>query len=115
VAQVTRIELVDDLDGKPIPKGKGETVEFGLDGTGYAIDLSEKNAAKLRETFGRYVDAARKVGGRARRGRGGGGRGKTDPEQLKAIREWAKANGHEVSDRGRIPASVVEAYEAAHG
>jgi hypothetical protein len=115
VAQVTRIELVDDLDGKPIPQGKGETVEFGLDGTGYAIDLSEKNAAKLRDTFGRYVDAARKVGGRARRGRGGGGRGKTDPAQLKAIREWAKANGHEVSDRGRIPASVVEAYEAAHG
>ena len=114
MAQVTRIELVDDLDGKPIPQGKGETVAFGLDGTGYAIDLSEKNAAKLRDTFGPYVDAARKVGGRARRGRGGG-RGTTDPAQLKAIREWAKANGHEVSDRGRIPASVVEAYQAAHG
>ena len=103
-------KLVDDLDGGDAD----ETVKFALDGIQYEIDLSEKNAAKLRELFEPYVDAGSKVarggvvvGGRAARGRGGA---TADREQNKAIREWAAKNGYEVSERGRIPATVVEAY-----
>ncbi len=73
----------------------------------------------MRDAFSRYVSAARKVGRGTRASGGGGGRGRTtggrmDREQAGAIRDWARKNGHAVSDRGRIPASVVEAYEAAH-
>ena len=83
-----------------------------LDGTSYEIDLAEKNAKELREVFSRYVSAARKVG-RGNRASGGGRSratgGRMDREQAGAIRDWARKNGHAVSDRGRIPASVVEA------
>ena len=117
MARKVQVILSDDLD-ENVPAD--ETVSFALDGTNYEIDLSEKNAAELRDTFARYVGAARKVtrggGGRASgsgRSRPTGG-GRMDREQAGAIREWARKNGHEVSDRGRIPASVVEAFEAAH-
>ena len=83
-----------------------------LDGKDYDIDLSGKNAAKLRDSLAQYVGAARRVGGRSRRSRGGTAR--TDREQLQAVREWAMSNGHKVSDRGRIAGSVMEAYKAAH-
>ena len=115
MAQKVQVILTDDLDENV---SADETVSFALDGTSYEIDLSEKNAKELRDTFARYVSAARTVsrgGGRASGGRGrpsGGGR--MDREQAGAIREWARRNGHQVSDRGRIPASVVNAYEAAH-
>ena len=112
MAQKTMVQLVDDIDGRPIPDGKGETVSFGLDGKDYDIDLSGKNAAKLRDSLAQYVGAARRVGGRSRRSRGGTAR--TDREQLQAVREWAMSNGHKVSDRGRIAGSVMEAYKAAH-
>jgi Lsr2 len=112
VAQKTLVQLVDDLDGRPITNGRGETVRFGLDGKNYDIDLSAKNAAKLRDTLAQYVGAARKVSGRQRRT--GGSPARAEKEQLQAIREWAKSNGHKVSDRGRIAASVMDAYEAAH-
>jgi Lsr2 len=107
------VQLVDDIDGQPIPDGKGETVSFGLDGKDYDIDLSGKNAAKLRDSLAQYVGAARRVGGRRRRS-GGGVPAKTDREQLKNVREWANDNGFKVSERGRIPAKVIDAYEAAH-
>ena len=124
MARKVQVILSDDLD-ENLPAD--ETVSFSLDGTSYEIDLAEKNAQELREVFSRYVSAARKVsrGGRSSsssssssssggggRGRGTGGR--MDREQAGAIREWARKNGHNVSDRGRIPASVVDAYEAAH-
>jgi hypothetical protein len=119
MARKVQVILSDDLD-ENLPAD--ETVSFSLDGTSYEIDLAEKNAKELRDAFSRYVSAARKVGrgGRssggtgsgAGRGRGTGGR--MDREQAGAIREWARKNGHAVSDRGRIPAGVVEAYEAAH-
>ena len=114
MARKVQVILSDDLDEN---LSADETVSFALDGTSYEIDLSEKNARAMRDAFSRYVSAARKVG---RTGRGsGGGRsrgtgGRMDREQAGAIREWARKNGHAVSDRGRIPASVVEAYEAAH-
>ena len=117
MARKVQVILSDDLDDG-IPAD--ETVTFALDGTTYEIDLSEKNANELRDVFGKYVQAARKVNGRGQRAAGGtrakatGGGGRMDREQAGAIRDWARKNGHEVSDRGRIPASVVEAFEAAH-
>ncbi|MGY1600834.1 histone-like nucleoid-structuring protein Lsr2 [Geodermatophilus sp. SYSU D00815] len=115
MARKVQVILSDDLDDN---LSADETVSFALDGTNYEIDLSEKNAKEMRDVFSRYVQAARKVG-RAGRASGGGrsratGGGRMDREQAGAIREWARKNGHQVSDRGRIPASVVEAYEAAH-
>ena len=115
MARKVQVILSDDLD-ENLPAD--ETVSFSLDGTSYEIDLAEKNAKDMRDAFSRYVSAARKVGrsgrptGGSGRGRGSGGR--MDREQAGAIRDWARKNGHAVSDRGRIPASVVEAYEAAH-
>ena len=114
MARKVQVILSDDLDEN---LSADETVSFALDGTSYEIDLAEKNAKELREAFSRYVTAARKVG-RGNRASGGGRSratgGRMDREQAGAIRDWARKNGHAVSDRGRIPASVVEAYEAAH-
>ncbi len=117
MARKVQVILSDDLDEN---LSADETVSFALDGTSYEIDLAEKNAKELRDAFARYVSAARKVGRGAGRSSGGGrsratgGGGRMDREQAGAIRDWARKNGHPVSDRGRIPASVVEAYEAAH-
>ena len=124
MARKVQVILSDDLDDSI---SADETVTFALDGTTYEIDLSDKNASEMRDVFAKYVDAARKVSGRGNRasgtGRsratggtatGNGGGGRMDREQAGAIRDWARKNGHEVSDRGRIPGSVVEAYEAAH-
>jgi hypothetical protein len=117
MARKVQVILSDDLDDSI---SADETVSFSLDGTTYEIDLSEKNATEMRDVFGKYVTAARKVSSRgtrasgAGRSRATGGGGRMDREQAGAIREWARKNGHEVSDRGRIPASVVEAFEAAH-
>lgn len=104
--------MVDDFDGEG---PADETVEFGLDGVSYEIDLSARNAARLRNELKQWVDSGRRVGGR-RRGRSvGSGRGRAamDREQSAAIREWARRNGHNVSTRGRIPADVIEAFHAA--
>src|SRR3954466_3615359 len=115
MARKVQVILSDDLD-ENLPAD--ETVSFSLDGTNYEIDLAEKNAKELRDAFSRYVSAARKVGRGGPRASGGGRSratgGRMDREQAGAIRDWARKNGHAVSDRGRIPASVVEAYEAAH-
>ncbi|MGY1707202.1 Lsr2 family protein [Geodermatophilus sp. SYSU D00697] len=116
MARKVQVILSDDLD-EDLPAD--ETVSFSLDGTNYEIDLSEKNAEEMRNALSRYVQAARKVGRGSGRASGGGrsrptGGGRMDREQAGAIRDWARKNGHQVSDRGRIPASVVEAYEAAH-
>ncbi|SEP09005.1 histone-like nucleoid-structuring protein Lsr2 [Trujillonella endophytica] len=115
MARKVQVILSDDLD-ENLPAD--ETVSFSLDGTSYEIDLSEKNAGDMRDAFSRYVQAARKVGRGSGRASGGGRSratgGRMDREQAGAIRDWARKNGHAVSDRGRIPASVVEAYEAAH-
>ena len=117
MARKVQVILSDDLDDSI---SADETVTFALDGTTYEIDLSDKNAAEMRDVLGKYVAAARKVSSRgtrasgAGRSRATGGGGRMDREQAGAIRDWARKNGHAVSDRGRIPASVVEAYEAAH-
>ncbi|MGL5829953.1 MAG: histone-like nucleoid-structuring protein Lsr2, partial [Angustibacter sp.] len=90
--------LTDDLDGKE--SEDIETVTFGFEGASYEIDLSKKNRDAMAKALTPYLDVARRAGSSTRRL--GGAKTKTDKEQLKAIREWARANGHEVSDRGRI-------------
>jgi hypothetical protein len=111
MAKKVTVTLIDDFDGVA---PADETVEFGLDGVTYEIDLSSKNATKLRNDLKQWVEAGRRVGGR-RRGRSGSARsrGTIDREQSAAIREWARRNGHNVSSRGRIPADIIDAFHAA--
>lgn len=112
MAKKVTVTLVDDFDGQA---AADETVEFGLDGVTYEIDLSSKNAKKLRDDLKTWVERGRRVGGR-RRGRTaatGRGRAAIDREQSAAIREWARRNGHKVSTRGRIPAEIIDAFHAA--
>lgn len=106
----TFIRLVDDLDGKDIKDGDGQTVSFGLDGRSYEIDLSTKNASAFRKALSRYVDAGRKVSSGRRSSNRPAGRSDVSPQ---AVREWAKANRVQVSPRGRIPQSVVDQFRAA--
>lgn len=110
-------QLVDDLDGTVLEVGSGETVLFSLDGIAYEIDLTDDNASALRDALAPYVDAARRVS--ARSGSSGSGGGKrvqrrTGQRDYAPIREWAAANGYTVSERGRVPAAVLDAYDAAH-
>jgi Lsr2 len=115
MAQQTTVRFVDDLDGS---EASG-TFDFSLEGRSYQIDLSDDNAAKLRDALAPYVDAARKAGGR---GRARAARqtavaekpARSSREETAAIRQWARDNGHQVSERGRIPKSVIEAYQAAN-
>jgi Lsr2 len=106
MAQKMTVTLEDDLDG-----GRAdETVRFGLDGSAYEIDLSRKNSAAFRRQLAPFIDHARKAGrGQRRRA----GRAVASRERSGGIRAWAKDQGIAVSERGRIPASVVEQYEAA--
>lgn len=109
MAQKVLVSLVDDLDGS----AGDQTVEFGLDGVTYQIDLSKKNAGKLRKALGRYVEHARRAGGRKRVARvRGGATAAADREQNQAIRAWARDNGYDVSERGRIPTEIVAAYHS---
>jgi hypothetical protein len=108
MAQRVQVVLEDDLDG-----GKAdETVTFALDGTSYEIDLSKKNAAKLRDSLAQYVGAGRRVSGRRATGGRGRGRGRSGSDSAD-IRAWAKENGYEVSERGRISAEIRAAYNDA--
>lgn len=110
MAQKVNIILVDDIDGSEAT----ETVTFGLDGTTYEIDLNDENAAKLRDALATYVGHGRKVGAGPRRGRRTSSSSSSGGPSAKEVREWARANGHEVPDRGRVSAEVREAYDAAH-
>jgi len=110
MAQRVHVVLVDDIDGSDAT----ETVAFGLDGSTYEIDLNEKNAAALREALAPYVGHARRSGGT----RKAGGRRAAAPAAsgptAAEVREWARENGWDVPDRGRVSADVRQAYDAAH-
>lgn len=121
MAQKVQVMLVCDLHEDEV-EGV-ETIAFGLDGSSYEIDTCEQHAAELRDAFAPYVGAARRAGrpaagaaprraprSAARSGSGSGG----DRERVQAIREWARSNGHTVSERGRLSSTVIAAYEAAH-
>lgn len=114
MAQQVVVELVDDLDGRL--SDDVSTVTFGLDGVEYEIDLAEANAIRLRAALADYVAAARRTGGRVKRGTPAsrpGARVPANREQTKAVREWARKNGYELAERGRIPGTVIAAYEQA--
>ncbi|MGW5973979.1 histone-like nucleoid-structuring protein Lsr2 [Streptomyces sp. NPDC055186] len=111
MAQKVQVLLVDDLDGGEAD----ETVTFALDGKTYEIDLTTANADKLRGLLEPYVKGGRRTGGRASGGRGKARVSSGGNQDTAAIRAWAKANGHEVNDRGRVPAAIREAYERANG
>jgi hypothetical protein len=106
MGQRVTVELEDDLDGGPAD----ETLRFGLGGSEYEIDLSKKNASKFRRQIAPYIEHARKAGRGQRRRPGGTA---SSRERSGDIRAWAKDQGILVSERGRIPATVVERYEAA--
>lgn len=116
MAQQTTITLVDDLDGGEAD----EQVEFSLDGRSYEIDLSAANAERLRDSLAPYVAAARRVTGRRSTGSSAGaspssnGSSASERAANRAVREWAIAQGMKISERGRIPSSVLEAYQNAH-
>jgi len=111
-------QLVDDLDGTVLEVGSGETVLFSIDGTAYEIDLTDAHAAALREALAPYIAAARSVSTRASSAapRAGAARRQKRAGQRDygPVREWAAQNGYTLSERGRVPAAVLEAYDAAH-
>src|SRR5689334_17409203 len=110
MAQKVLVEMLDDIDGTPA----AHTVPFSLDGVTYEIDLSDDNAAALRDELARYIAAGRRTGGRkVRVATGQSTTSSTDRERNQQIRAWANANGYEVSERGRLSSEVISAYEAA--
>ncbi len=117
MAQRTIVQLTDDLDGKAIAEGRGETVRFALDRQDYEIDLGEKNAKAMRDVLEKYVSAARRVSTARAGGRGrGSGRSSAASRDYdpKAVRAWAEAQGIEVSQRGRVPAELVAKFQEAN-
>jgi len=111
MAQKVQIVLVDDLDGGPAD----EQVKFGLDGVGYEIDLSAANAAQLRDALAKYVAHGRRANPVPRVKSGAPRRRRPAPDsRTAAIREWARANGIEIGERGRIPVPIRARYDAEH-
>jgi hypothetical protein len=118
MAQRTIVQLVSDLSGDEMQAGEGRTIEFSIDGTSYTIDLTDKEASGFDKALAMYVEHATKTSGggagdrkRSRSAvKSGSGRSK---DELANIRAWAQANGHQVSERGRIKQDVLDAYHAA--
>ena len=114
MAQKIQTLFIDDIDG-----GAAEgTVRFALDGTEYEIDLNAKHTEELRSALGKYVTHARKVGGSARRAvrtAGRASRGAGSSLNTTEIRNWAREQGYDIKDRGRVPADLVAKYQAATG
>ena len=116
MAQQTTVRFIDDLDGSDAVG----TVSFSLENRAYEIDLSDENTDKLHDVLAPFIEHGRQVSGRAAgRGRRGQSQSsekkpaRSNREETAAIREWARAHGHKVNDRGRISKSVIEAYQAA--
>lgn len=117
----TIVTIIDDFDDKVIDDGLADTIDFTWEGAHYTIDLRPTNAEKFRKDMEKWLAAATKVTGRRGRPRGtgsassrpgtGSGRSK---EELANIREWLKANGHEVNERGRIKSELLDLYDEAH-
>ena len=115
MAQKVITEFIDDIDGSPAER----TFTFAVDGTNYEIDLSAENIAEFTSAIGGFIESARKVKGSknsdARRTRSTGPEsGRQSREQTQAVREWARQHGHHISNRGRIPASIQQAFAQAH-
>jgi hypothetical protein len=110
MAQKHIVQLIDDLDGGEA----AETVTFAIDGATYEIDLSARNAGKLRDALAVYVASSRRSGRAGVSRRGGRSAARSDREQTQAIREWARKTGLQIGEKGRIPATILEAYHAKH-
>ena len=116
MASKVEVVLLDDVDGSTA----AQTVVFGLDGVAYEIDLSDTHAGELRDSLRSWIGHARRVGrtGPARTGRGPAGRGRSgegsEGLDLVQVRAWARENGFEISDRGRVSSQVLQAYRDAH-
>ncbi|KNX35915.1 histone-like nucleoid-structuring protein Lsr2 [Luteipulveratus halotolerans] len=104
MAQKVQVLLIDDVDGSEA----AESLTFGLDGVTYEIDLSASNADQMRHSFEGWIANARRVGGRKNSSR------TSRRDELHKVREWARANGHTVSDRGRVSQDIQDAYDKAH-
>ncbi|MET3860720.1 hypothetical protein ABIE38_001642 [Dietzia sp. 2505] len=112
MAQQFQVRYIDDIDGTELGE-EANSISFAFEGKEYSIDLSDENADAFREVMAPYIDAGHRVtGGRNKPARKAAA--KSSSGDTKAIREWARENGFEVSDRGRIPADVMEAYAAAN-
>lgn len=108
MAKHFQTRYIDDLDGTDLGES-ANTLSFAFDGKNYTIDLSDENAETFRQAIAPYIEAGRRETGartKTTRARSGG-------SNTKAVREWARANGYDVSDRGRIPADIMNAYTAA--
>jgi len=118
MAQKVITTLVDDLDGTVIEEGKGETLQFGLEGTTYEIDLTSQNAESLRDALAPFIAAARSPsrGSRPQPAPSASGSDasasgqRNSKEELAAAREWLRSEGHKVSDRGRIQGGLLELF-----
>jgi hypothetical protein len=110
MAQRVEVVLIDDVDGGAAE----ETVTFAVDGVSYEIDLSEKNARKLRDDLAKWTGHARRSGGSRGARRRSAAATPAKRNDLAAVREWARANGHQVSDRGRISGEIQAAFDKAH-
>ncbi|GAA1480758.1 Lsr2 family protein [Gordonia sinesedis] len=112
MAKTTVVRYVDDIDGKELKEAV--TVAFGVDGKNYEFDTSPTHAREFRRDIDKYLAVSRSAG----TGRGGRGArrrpARRSPQETQAVRTWARDNGFEVSDRGRIAAEILTAYEAAH-
>lgn len=116
MARKVIVVMTDDLDGSEADR----TVEFGLDGINYTIDLSEKNAGAFRKALEPYINAGTRIGRTSVESRRdartrSSAAARAGRDKNRAIREWAISQGYRVSERGRIPASIVEAYNKAMG
>jgi hypothetical protein len=115
MAQKVITEFIDDIDGSSAER----TFTFAVDGTAYEIDLSAENIKEFHDAVAGFVESARRVsvssaGRRGRKPSGGSGSGRSR-EQTRAVRDWARQQGHSISERGRIPLEVQRAFEQAHG
>lgn len=107
-------QLVDDIDGSVLEVGEGETVHFSVNGTSYEIDVSDAHAEELRKALEPYIAAGRRSGSGSAAGAASTRKRPGRNPEVAAIRVWANENGHSLSERGRIPAPIIEAYRAAH-
>lgn len=107
-------QLVDDIDGTVLEVGDGETVRFSLDGVAYEIDLTDDNADRLRDALAPFITAGRRISAGSVERAPARTQQRSGQRDYAPVRAWAAENGYEISERGRIPASILEAYEAAH-
>ena len=124
MAKKVSVQLIDDIDGSIIDENSGETIEFSVSGVDYVIDLRSKNANEFHRKLDYYIEHSTRVGGRKRKASPpvtvtqtsapSKSSAKRDPEQTRAIRQWAADEGYEINDRGRIPAEIEQAYTEAH-